>query len=309
MKIGFSTRVCPEWDLTTVVTKAAELGYDGVELGAMQGTAHLPAVGELTSDPDAVQRMFTDKGVELVCLGTGETLVSWNVRETAQSLERILDVVRLASRLGCPFVRVPIGEVPKGDSRDRTLSRLASMFESLAVPADRHRVTLLVENGGDYAGSEDIWFVIDHVAHPAVAACWNPCPAMTRLERPTISIPRLGTRIKLVRVCDGTFDERGRFGGYAIPGKGSVDFQRMIDLLRGIIYRGYLVFDWPKAVVADLPDAGTVLPTVRTQLREWIDAKTEPLTAYRGDKKAVRLNLPDSEASPQGIAKAGEPAN
>ena len=308
MKIGFSTQVCPDWDLTTVITKAAELGYDGVELGALQGSTHLPAVSDLTSDPDAVQRMFTEKGVELVCLGTSETLASLNARGAAQSRERVLEVVQLAGRLGCPFVRVPIGEIPEGDNRDRTLSRLASMFESLAVPADRHGVTMLVENGGDYAGSEDVWFVVDHAAHPAVAACWNPCPAMTRLERPTTSIPRLGTRIKLVHVCDGTFDERGRFEGYAIPGKGSVDFQRMIDLLRGIIYRGYLMCDWPKAVAANLPDAGTVLPTVQTQLREWIDTKAAPLTAYKGDKKAVRLNLPDAEDSAPTTAKATEPA-
>ncbi|MFH0982658.1 MAG: sugar phosphate isomerase/epimerase [Planctomycetota bacterium] len=303
MKIGFTSRVCPEWDLTTIVRKAAEWGFDGVELGTLQGETHLPAVRALTADPDAVKRLFADQGVELVCLGTRETLESYNAREVTHSREHILEVVELAGRLGCPFVRVPIGTIPRGDNRHRTLARLASMFEGLALPTARQHVTLVVENGGDYVGSQDLWFVLDHVAHPAVAACWNACTAMMQLERPTVSVPRLGTRIKLVHVCDGAFDDRGGFGGFRVPGIGNVELRRMIELLRGIIYCGYLIFDWPKAAVPELPDAELVLPKVRAQLREWVDSRAEVLSAYKGDKKAVRLNLPGAETPPPKTAK------
>ncbi len=308
MKIGFTSRVCPEWDLLTIVRKAAEFGYDGVELGALQGTAHLPAARALTDDPEAVKCLFADHKIELVGLGTGDTLDSWNAHEVAQSRKRVLEVVELAGRLGCPFVRVPIGNVPKGDNRYRALSRVASMFAGLAAPTARHHVTLLVENGGDFVGSDDVWFVVDHAAHPAVAACWNPCRALTRLERPTISIPRLGRALRLVRVCDGVFDRQGRFEGFRVPGAGNVELRRMIDLLRGILYRGYLMFDWPKAAVPELLDADTVLPMVRPLLREWIDTKAEVLAAYKGDKKAVRLNLPDGAGPAPQAAQTVEAA-
>ncbi|MCK4660875.1 MAG: sugar phosphate isomerase/epimerase [Phycisphaerae bacterium] len=292
MKIGFTSRVCPEWDLETIVTKAAELEYDGVELGALEGETHLPASPALTRDPEAVKDLFAGKGVELACLGTAETLEAYSSQQVAASRERVMEVIELAGRLACPFVRVPIGNVPGGDKRDRTLSRLAAMFESFARRADEHQVTLLIENGGDYPASDDLWFVVDHVAHPAVAACWNPCPAMTRLERPTTSIPRLGRMLKIARVCDGIFDYRGRFGGFKVPGEGDVQLSEMVTLLRGIIYQGYLMFDWPKAAVPELPAAEVVLPRVHQQLREWIDTISPPLTAYKGDKKPVQLNLP-----------------
>ncbi len=294
MKIGFTSRVCPEWDLTTMAKKAAELGYDGVELGGLGSADHLPAVSEFTSAPEAAERMFAGNGVELACLGTGDTLEAFTSREVEQSRARILELIQLAGHVGCPFVRVPIGNVPTGDHRDRTLTRLARMFQSLAVPAARHHVTVLVENGGDFPGSEDLWFVVDHASHPAVAVCWNPCPAMTQLERPTTSIPRLAARIKVARICDGTFDERGRFGGFRIPGEGDVELGRMVSFLRGLLYQGYLMFDWPKAAVADLPAPDAVLGRVQAQLRDWIDTKSDVLTAYKGDKKPVRLNLPSS---------------
>ena len=298
MKIGFTSRVCPEWDLATIVSRAAEFGYDGVELGAVQGEVHLPAVKALTESPEAVKELFSRHNVELAALGTGETLDSWNDHEVSASRARVLEVIELAGRLACPYVRVPIGSVPKGDNRYRALSRIGSMFTMLASAAARHGVTLLIENGGDFVGSDDMWFVVDHVGHPAVAACWNPCPAMTRTERPTTSIPRLGRYLRAARICDGVFDVQGRFGGYRLPGTGDVELPRMLDLLRGLLFRGYLFFDWPKAAVPDLPVAETVLPRVHGQVRTWIDTRAEVLAAYKGDKKAVRLNLPGSAAPP-----------
>ncbi|MCP4592472.1 MAG: sugar phosphate isomerase/epimerase [bacterium] len=307
MKIGFTSRVCPEWDLSTIVTRAAELGFDGVELGTLQGETHLPAVAALADDPDKVKRLFADRGVELVCLGTGESLEPYSVQEVEKRRAKIIEVIELAGRLGCPYVRVPIGNIPDADNRDRTLARLAEVIEPLAAPASRCGVSVLVENGGDFAGSEPLWFVIDHAAHPAVGACWNPCVAMVLRERPTVSIPRLGIRARIVRVCDGTFDDQGRFGGYRVPGDGDVELRRMIELLRGIIFSGYLMFDWPKAVMPDLPDAAEVLPTVQARLREWIDTKSDVLTAYKGDKKPVHLDLPGVEVPPPPTPKVVKP--
>ena len=83
----------------------------------------------------------------------------------------------------------------------------------------------------------------------------------------------------------------------------------MIDLLRGIIYRGYLMFDWPKTVVPDLPAAQVVLPQVQLQLREWIDTKAEVLTAYKGDKKPVTLDLPGAGAPVPKVATAAKEPN
>lgn len=298
MKIGFSSRVCPEWDLSTIVRKAAELGFDGVELGTLDGKSRPPAVRDLDANPYAAKQLFADNKVELACLSSAVTFDSPEAPESEAARRRLLEIADLSANLACRFVRVPIGNVAKGESRPGTLSRIADSLAGLAPEIARRRVTLLVENGGDFADSRDLWFVIDAVSHPAVAACWNPCAAMARLERPTLSIPRLGTKIRLVHVCDAAFDDRGRFGGFTLPGEGDIGMARMIDLLRGIIYRGYLMFDWPKAAYPALAEPEEVLPNVKAWLRERIDARAELLTAYKGDKQAIRFKLPPGMAAP-----------
>ena len=303
MKIGFTSRVCPRWDLATIAQKAAEFGYAGVELGAMNGENHLPAVRELSADPGAVKQLFANKKIELVCIGSLVTLDAKGDHDRQSARRRLLEVVELAAKLSCPFVRAPIGSLPNGGDRYGTLSRIARELASVAQDIARFRVTLLLENGGDFASSRDLWFLVDTGSHPAVAACWNPCQGMTQLERPTLAIPRLGKMIRLVRACDGAFDARGGFGGFKLPGEGDVGLGRMIDFLRGIIYRGYLIADWPKAAAPELPEPEEALPQAAAWLRERIGALAEPLTAYKGDKQAVKFRLPPGMAAPAAIAK------
>ncbi len=300
MKIGFSSLVCPSWNLETIVANAAKFAFDGVELRGLCGELHLPLVPELARNPDAVRRLFADNKVELVCLGASATLTSKTPRLLAQHKGEVTEFMELASKLGCPYVRVFVGEVDRRDNQRAALSRIVEALISLAPVAARLGVTLLVENGGDFPGSADLWFLIDAVGHPAVGCCWNQCHAMTLGERATNSIPRLGNKIRMVHVCDGNFDEAGAQRSYALPGEGDIGISRQIEILKGLLYDRYLMFEWPKLWVDSLPAPESVLPKVAKFLRETIDAKQPILSAYKGDKNAPKLasrNVPTHAAS------------
>lgn len=289
MKIGFSSLVCPAWNLETIVANAAKFGYQGVELRGLCGELHLPLVPELASDPEAVRRLFADNKVELVCLGASATLTSKTPRVLAEQKGAVTEFMELASKLGCPYVRIFVGEVDRRDNQRAALARIAEALITLAPIAARLGVTLLVENGGDFPGSADLWFLIDAVAHPAVGCCWNQCHAMTLGERATNSIPRLGNKIGMVHLGDGKYDESGAMLSYALPGEGDIGVKRQIEILKGLLYDRYLMFEWPKLWVDSLPGPETVLPKVAKFLRETIDAKQPILTAYKGDKNAPTL--------------------
>jgi len=289
MKIGFSSLVCPTWNLETMVANAAKFGFDGIELRGLCGELHLPLVPELARDPEAVRRLFADNKVELVCLGASATLTSKTPRLLAEQKGAVTEFMELASKLGCPYVRIFVGEVDRRDNQRAALARIAEALISLAPIAARLGVTLLAENGGDFPGSADLWFLIDAVGHPAVRCCWNQCHTMTLGERATNSIPRLGNKIGMVHLCDGKFDEAGAQLGYALPGEGDVGVKRQIEILKGLLYDRYLMFEWPKLWVDSLPAPETVLPKVAKFLRETIDAKQPILSAYKGDKNAPTL--------------------
>lgn len=289
MKIGFSSLVCPAWDLETIITNSSALGFDGIELRGVQGDLHLPLLPELAHRPDAVAQRFAERKVELVCLGTSATLDSRQPRVRAQQKSEITEFVELAAKLRCPYVRIFVGEVQRRDNHRAALARIAHALEALVPVAAQHGVTILVENGSDFPGSDDMWFLMDAVDHPAIKVCWNQCHAKTVRERPTNSLPRLGCKIGLVHVCDASFDPQGTLLDYKPLGEGDAEVERQIELLRGLVYDGYLIFEWPKMWIGTLPSPETTLPQVAKFLREQVAARQPILSAYKGDKQAPRL--------------------
>lgn len=297
MKTGFSSLVCPGWDLSTIIEQASTLGFGCVELRGLRGELHLPQVPELAGRPDKTRELFASKNVELVCLGSSAVLDSKKPRELARQKAALIEFIELAGRLGCPYVRILAGEVQKWDNPRAALSRVAEALISFVPVLSRNHVTLLVENGGDFPGSADLWFLIDAVEHPSVKACWNPCYAMSLGEHPTTSIPRLGQRLSLVHVSDGDFDPHGVMLAYRTPGDGQCESARMLELLKGIAFSGPLVFEWPKFWVPTLPEPETVLPNVAKFLTECVNAKQAILSAYKGDKNAPKFAKREPAAS------------
>jgi len=296
IKVGFSSMVCPSWDLETMLQQAAALGYDGIELRGLGGKLHLPDVPELTDDPGQVKRLADESGVQLLCLGSSASFESPSRKQLERSSRELIETIELAGKLGAPFVRIFLGNAVGSEHRG-TLSRVAEELGKLTAVAARYQTTILVENGGDFVGSADLWLVIDAVSHPAVRGCWNPLNARVRGERPTTSVPRLGRQIGIYRLCDATFDDQDRFTGYRLPGEGDLEVARGIDLLKGVCYQDWLVFEWPK-VMASLPEPLEALPKVIAFVRDRLAARDPVLTAYKSDKRAPNFQAPPAvEAS------------
>ena len=289
MKFGFSSVACPGWDLPTIIENAAAFGFAGVELRGLRGELHLPLVPELAADPERVRRRFEEKHVELLCLGTSATLDSRKPQKVAEQKAILTEFIELADRLGCPYVRMYAGEVQRRDNRRLAIGRIAEALISMVPVVSRHQVTLVVENAGDFPGSDDLWFLIDAVGHPSIRCCWNQCIARTVGERATTSIPRLGHKIAFVHLCDASFDEQGVLLEYRPLGDGDVEVARQIEMLKGLAYNRYLVLEWPKLWVESLAEPETSLPAAAAFLKTCVSATQNVLSAYKGDKQAPKL--------------------
>lgn len=288
MKVGFSTLACPGWDLEKIVTQAATLGYDGVEIRGLQGELNLPLVPALAARPEHTRAFFEEHKVELHCLGCSATLDAKSRSDLAKQKALLIEHIELAGSLGCPFVRILAGEVQRWDNQRALISRVATALLEVVPAAARHGVTVLIENGGDLRDSEALWFLADAASHPAVHVCWNSFNAALIGERPTISIPRLGRKTAMVHLCDGVFDGGGLVE-YVPLGEGTTEIDRQIELLRGIAFDGYLMFEWPKLWVHDLAEADAVLPGAVQTLRELLAREQAVLTAYKGDKRPAKF--------------------
>lgn len=294
MKLAFSSVASPGWDLVTMVEKAREYGYQGLELRGLEGQMYLPVAPQLAANPGRVGKLMRDAGVELICLATSNAFHMRDRREVEENKAQVREYIDLAQKLGCPFVRVFGAELPRArlwilghERRELVLGRIAAALKELADYAAARRVTLLIENSGDFTDSVAMWYLVDAANSPAVRCCWNPMAARLRGERPTLSIPRLGARIGLVHVTDAKFEGRS-FDSYVLPGQGNVEIPRLVQLLKGIAYRGFLVFEWPKLWTPSLADPDRSLPAAAKYLKGLLDEKPIPMTAYKGDKNAPR---------------------
>jgi len=280
-----------------MVAQAAALGYDGLEIRGLGGSLHLPGARELADDPAGVRRLFSEAGVELVSLASTAAFETWSRRELGESHRAVNETIELAAKLGCPYVRIFLGQAQGMENR-ATMGRVAEQVGQVVEVAARHQVTILVENAGDFLASKDLWYVLDAVSHPGVLGSHNPLNVRLRGERPTVSVPRLARRLGVFRIADGKFDETGRFLSHEIPGQGSCELDRAIDLLKGVCFQGWLSFEWPQAK-AGLAAPEDALPQALAFMRERLAHTYERLSAYAKDKNPPNLKVPPSvEAAP-----------
>ena len=115
--------------------------------------------------------------------------------------------------------------------------------------------------------------VLEAIHHPALAVCWNLLWAAQAGEPPAISIPVLNSRIHCVRVTDATFDPNTT---YCKLGQGALPIQKLLARLQGIGYAGWITYDWPKALLAQLADPDETLPDAITKLRDWTKPPAKP---------------------------------
>lgn len=302
MKLAFSSVVCPAWPLATMVEKAKEYGYQGIELRSLEGQMHLPLAPQLNSNPKKIGQLMRATGIELVCLSTSAAFHMNDAKAVANNKAQVREYIELAGKLECPYVRVFGAEIPRlkfwplgYERRETVLARIADSLRELAAYAASHRVTVLIENSGDFSDSNALWYLVDAANSPAIKCLWNPLNAAIRRERPTTSIPRLGRKIGMVHLCDAKMGPDGAFESHAIPGQGSLEIPRMIQLLKGINYKGYLCLDWPKFWTPSLADADVVLPAAAAYLKPLVDEKPIAMSAYKGDKYAPTFDLEQVE--------------
>jgi sugar phosphate isomerase/epimerase len=99
----------------------------------------------------------------------------------------------------------------------------------------------------------------------------------------------LATKIGLVHLCDATFDQRGTLLNYKALGEGDAQIARQIELLRGLLYDRYLVYEWPGPSAGPLRAPKEALESAAKFMRERIEDQQSVLSAYKADKQAPKF--------------------
>jgi sugar phosphate isomerase/epimerase len=266
MKLAFSTVACPNWDFETIVARAKEYGYQGVELRGFLNESVLTQSNPFLTDLGKVREVFSAGGVEIACLSSSAAFT--DSKSDIQTAAEVRQFVDTAAGIGCPLVKVFDTQVKPGKARSSAGIALGDWLMPLADYAADRGVSIVVENALSFRDSKELWAIMDRLQHPALGVCWDILNATLIGESPAVSVATLNSRILYVQVKDAKVSPQGVT--YCPIGQGDVPLQKLIQRLRGIGYKGYVAVEWEKAWLPSLAEPEEILPQAAKQLGEWI---------------------------------------
>ena len=263
--VTFSTLACPSWSIETVVAKASEYGYDGIEWrggpqGHIQPTA--PAVQKA-----ALRQMSSDAGLMALAVTAYTSFVSDIAEERQASVDELRRYSDLAAELGAHHVRAFLGELPTGTYPDTSLYE--NMSDCLNVAAEYALsvgVRIAIEPHDNFARSATVVPVLNRTrSQSALQVIWDIGNAFAAGENPDAGFDLLKDRLAYVQVKDG----RGRGAEWQLCslGQGEVPLDQAFELLLAKGYEGAFSVEWEYAWHPELDPPEVALPAALRVVR------------------------------------------
>lgn len=288
MKFAFSTVSCPKWDFDTIVARAKEYGYEGVEVRGFLNESILTASNPFLTDPRKLRDLFNDNDLDICCLASSIAM-SQNKKRDAAAAADLRQFIDTAAALSCPFVKVFDTQVRAGQDRSSAGVALGNWILPLADYAAEREIVIVIENALSFRSAKEMWSILDRLQHPSIACCWDVFNAAMVGESPYLSVPTLNSKIQYVQVKDAKLGALG--ATYTKLGEGDVKVEKFLTRLRGIGYKGWVTLEWEKAWLPNIAEPEEILPDAIKKMREWIksgediegaEADSEPAAASKG---------------------------
>ena len=299
MKFAFSTVSCPTWDFDTIVARAREYGYGGVEIRGFLDEPSATTADLFKTDPDNLRRTFDAAGVEVACLASSIAMeqphAAWQVWRRPPNERRAAELrtyIDAARRLGCHLVKIFDTQVRAGQTRSSAGVALGDWLLPLADYAADRDVVIVIENALSFRASKEMWSILDRLQHPSIACCWDVFNAALIGESPYFSVPVLNSKIAYTQVKDAKL---GALGATLCKlGEGDVPVEKFVTRLKGVGYGGYVTVEWEKAWLPNIAEPQDVLPDAIGKLRK--------LAASGADEPEVEAETDPAAAAPSAVA-------
>ncbi len=258
MKLAFTTLGCPDWDLPTIVRRAREYGYDGVDFRGYGQTIPVYTLPEFTTRCEDTVTLFRESGLEVPCFSTS-ALVAAN---PGAALAEIAAYAPLCQRFGAKFLRVFGGGEFAETERAQYLERAVSTLRQALPIAEAWDVTLLFETHDAWMDSRHTRRIMESVDSPRVGVLWDVHhPYRYAGESPAETWQRLGPWIRNTHWKDSCL-RPGTERGYelCLLGEGDLPLAEIMHTLQAGGYDGYLTLEWEKRWVPELAEPEVAFP-------------------------------------------------
>jgi sugar phosphate isomerase/epimerase len=261
MIFGYSTNAYTRVTVGEAVARIAALGFRGVELMCDRPHLYPPDfdAGQLAALKAllARHRLRVTNLNSFTLFAVGDTyLPSWIEPEAARRDMRVahtLQCLEIAHMLECACISVPPGgPLPPGMDRSQALRLFHQGLEQVIPRAEILGVKVLVEPEPNLLLENSAEFVefIDAVSSPAVGLNFDIGHFYCAGEDPAEAFDTLFPHVGHVHLEDIGPDRRHI---HLIPGRGAIDFARVLSTMQRREYRGDVSLEL--YTCADFPDA------------------------------------------------------
>ena len=267
--VSFSTLACPNWSIGTIIAKASEFGYDGIEWrGGPQGHVQ-PTMP--TAQKAMLQKRLMDTGLIAVAVTAYTSFVSPLAQERQSNLDELRRYADLAAELDAPYVRTFLGELPEGITLDSSLyEKISDCLNRASEYAESVGVKIAVEPHDDFVRSSTIVPLLNRVQQPTLCVIWDIGNAFAAGEDLEEGFALLKNRLAYVQVKDG----RGRGPDWKLCalGNGEVPLKQSFELLTAHNYEGAVSVEWEYAWHPELDPPEIALPAALGTVRSLLSA-------------------------------------
>ena len=267
--ITFSTLACPAWGIETVIAKATEYGYDGIEWrGGSQGHVQpdMPAAKKAL-----LQQRCSDAGLTSIAVTAYTSFISVSAEERQANVDELRRYSDLAAELGASYVRAFLGELSRGTDLDSSIyEKISDCLNAASAHADSIGVKVAIEPHDDFVRSSTVVPILSRVPHPALCVIWDIGNAFASGEDPAEGFVLLKDRLAYVQVKDG--NRYGYRWQLCSLGQGNVPLDQAFELLLAHRYRGAFSVEWEYAWHPELDPPEIALPAALQTVRKLLAA-------------------------------------
>ena len=239
MKLAFTTLGCPEWDLDTILSRAVEYSFDGVDFRGYQRNLEIYRLPEFSSQSEETAGRFAHAGLEVPCFSSSAYILE---KPEDYNLMEVTEYSRLCEVFGASFVRVFGGRLAKwGGARAAAVEEMARSLDRMAGIASKRGVRVIIETHDDWGRGGDLLSVMRKVDADAVGVLWDTHNTYEAGETPGAVWADLGEWIAYTHWKDSKEPE-----GLCLFGAGESPVEESLRVLAEGGYDGYLTFEWEK---------------------------------------------------------------
>lgn len=262
MKLSFTTLACPDWDVRTIVKKAYEYGFDGLDFRGTGSGLDITTQAEFTSGIEETRGMIDEHG--LVVSGVSSSLRICDVGLFETNIEEARRTIPVARALGAEQVRV-FGYGDPTLDRDQSIDYGRRCMEAILEIDGADQINWLLEMHDHWMEAEVCKKLIDSVGSPNFQILWD-IGHTTRVGGETAehTLSVLGNIIPCVHLKDAVFDKSHPHAmkdgwHYVLPGRGELPLAGAVRALMDRNFDGWYVFEHEKRWHADLEEPDEAL--------------------------------------------------